>query len=314
MNKAYQSPAYFNTYKDFIPDYDLFLRAQSELPPVVIKRNSLKCSIREFESFIKRHLDDGAFTRCIPHEWVYDCYEVEAPKSIIGGLWEHHAGLFYMMGASSLLPVMALDPRPGESILDMCSAPGGKTFLISEKMNDQGVLIANEPSNTRRRVLKSNLDRMGILNAHITSYYGEKIPDIGLFDRILLDGPCSSEGSLRGAWSKNFDYSRNDEYRDSLQRSQKKLLDRAAELLKSKGRLVYSTCTYDPDENEKQVDEFLVRNPMMKLVDSNIKGPWVKGLARFQEENFINDLSYTNRVYPHLFNSWGFFFATFIKQ
>ena len=314
MAKLYQTPVYFNTYKDFIPDFEHFSEVQSTLPPVYIKKNSLKCTQNEFDQLLKRHVEDGAFESYVKVKWVDDCYQINAPRSIVGGLWEHHVGLFYMLGASSLVPVMALDPKPGEVILDMCAAPGGKTFLIAEKMNDSGGLIANEPSNARRRILKSTLDRMGVSNTQCTNFYGEKIPDIGLFDKILLDGPCSGEGSLRGSWSKAFDYNRNDEYRNTLHRSQRKLLNRAVELLKPGGRLVYSTCTYDPEENEVQINDFLTKHSTISLVEVEIEGPWEDGITHFNTKDLHSSINLTKRIYPHRFNSWGFFFATFIKQ
>ncbi|PIP88568.1 MAG: hypothetical protein COW01_13595 [Bdellovibrionales bacterium CG12_big_fil_rev_8_21_14_0_65_38_15] len=314
MAKPYLSPVYFSTYKDFIPDFDQFMQVQASLAPVFVKRNSLKCSEAEFNQFLDRHLKDGAFESVKKVNWVEDCFEINAPRAIVGGLWEHHIGLYYMLGASSFIPVKALDPKPNEVILDMCAAPGGKSFLIAEKMNDTGVLIANEPSNARRRILKSSLDRMGVTNTQCTNFYGEKIPDIGLFDKILLDGPCSGEGSLRGTWSRAFDYNRNDEYRNTLQRSQRKLLDRSTDLLKPGGRLVYSTCTYDPEENEMQVDGFLKRHSSMSLIEMNIDGPWEDGIHQFKETTFNPTIKLTKRIYPHRFNSWGFFFATFVKQ
>lgn len=314
MARPYQLPVYFNTYSNFIPDFEEFCQSQSTLPPVFIKRNSLKCNEDEFDQFLKRRVADGAFSSFNKFSWVQNCYQIDAPRSVVGGLWEHHIGLYYMLGASSLLPVMALDPRPHEKVLDMCAAPGGKSFLIAEMMKDTGVLMANEPSHLRRRILKATLDRIGVTNTQCTSFYGEKIPTIGPFDRILLDGPCSAEGSLRGSWSKTFDYNRNDEFRNSLHRVQRKLLDRAVELLRPGGRLVYSTCTYDPAENELQVDAALKRHSCLRLIDADINGPWVDGLTTYQNESLATCLKLTKRIYPHRFNSWGFFLATFVKQ
>ena len=313
MARAYQSPEYFNTYKDFIPEFDQFLSAQALNPPIVIRRNTLKCSQDVFEAFLDRHIEDGAFKAVKAIEHAPECYEISAEPAVLGGMWEHHVGLFYIMGASSLLPVLALDPKPGESILDMSAAPGGKTCLIAQAMGDSGLIVANEPNNSRRRILKSSLDRMGVSNAFITNYLGEEFPLEKKFDRILLDGPCSAEGSLRGGWSKSFDYQRNDEYRQGLQRLQLKLLKRSVELLKDGGRLVYSTCTYDPLENEVQLDALLKIYPNLKIVDSNTPGPFKSGVVSWQGKKLDSQVLNSQRVYPHFFNSWGFFFATIIK-
>ncbi len=314
MAKAYQNPEYFSTYSEFIPNFDKFCQAQSTPPPVVIRRNQLKCTQAGFDSFLKRHIDNGAFKGFRPADFVDDCYEIDAAKSTVGGLLEHHVGFFYIMGASSVLPVMALDPKEGEQILDMSAAPGGKTCLMAQLMNDRGLLVANEPSHLRRRVLKASLDRMGVSNTFVTSFLGEAFPATHKFDRILLDGPCSAEGSLRGGWSKSFDYERNGEYRAGLQRLQLKLLKRASELLKPGGRLVYSTCTYDPLENEAQVDAILKHDQSLSVFDPGLVGPWQSGLTSWQGRHYNPQVQQTFRVLPHLYNSWGFFVATFIKQ
>lgn len=314
MAKIYQAPEYFDAYSSFICDYEDFKNIQRTLPPVVIRRNCLKCSEQTFNQFVARQLESGAFEAVTKVEFVADCYEVKAARAIVGGLWEHHIGLYYMLGASSVLPVMALAPKPGERILDMCAAPGGKTTLIAQAMNDQGVLIANEPSNARRQVLKSCLDRMGVTNASLANFYAEDFPSTELFDRILLDGPCSAEGSLRGSWSRRFDYKRNSTYREGLQRSQRKILSRAVDLLKPGGRLVYSTCTYDPEENEAQVNNLLNQYENIEIVDSKVPGPWQPGIEKWNDQKFNENVSLANRVLPHYFNSWGFFFATFIKH
>tara|TARA_R110000868_G_scaffold117600_14_gene312485 strand:+ start:24390 stop:25334 length:945 start_codon:yes stop_codon:yes gene_type:complete len=314
MAKPYLNPEYFSTYSEFIPNFDKFCEVQSTLPPVVIRRNKLKCSRPAFESFLKRHVDNGAFKAYRPVSYVEECYEIDAAKAIVGGLLEHHVGLFYIMGASSILPVMALDPKPGEHVLDMSAAPGGKTCLIAQMMNDQGLLVSNEPSHLRRRVLKANLDRMGVSNTFVTSFLGEAFPTSQMFDRILLDGPCSAEGSLRGGWSKSFDYKRNDEYRAGLQRLQLKLLKRSSQLLKTGGRLVYSTCTYDPCENEAQVHAVLNEDKSLSIIDSKLEGPWLPGVTSWQGKDFNQQVCKTFRILPHLYNSWGFFVATFIKQ
>lgn len=314
MARPYLNPSYFFDYKQFIPAYDDFLLAQETLPPVVIRRNHLKCSKKIFAEFLERHLNDGAFSAVKKVEFVDDCYEISAPRAILGGMWEHHVGMFYMQGASSVLPVMALAPRPGERVLDLCAAPGGKTALIAEMMQDKGLLVANEPSHARRRILKANIDRMGATNVCFTDHFGEKFPLETKFDCILLDGPCSAEGSLRGTWSKVFDYERNNSYREGLQRTQIKLLNRACELLKDGGRLVYSTCTYDPLENEAQVSKFLDTNKNMEVVSSDLSGPWLDGIDQWQGHIFDSSVKKCKRVYPHKFNSWGFFIATFIKH
>ncbi len=312
--RPYQKPAYFDSYAEFIPDYENFSKLQALPAPVIIRRNHLKCDNESFQAFLHRRVSSGVFQDVTAIDHVADCWRVLAERSIVGGLWEHHIGMFYMLGASSVVPVLALAPKPHERILDMCAAPGGKTALIAQMMNDRGTLVANEPSHARRRVLKFNLERMGTSHVIFTDFQGEKFPSVDLFDRILLDGPCSAEGSLRGSWSKQFDYDYNRAYRESLQRTQAKLLRRACELLKPGGRLVYATCTYDPHENEAQVDSLIKERADMQLVCPELAGPWCDGITRWQGREFDCAVKKCKRIYPHRFDSWGFFFATFIKR
>src|SRR5690606_11377533 len=114
MAREYQHPQYFEYYREFIPDYDQFVLAQKLSAPVHVRRNLLKCSVETFENFLNRHISDGAFATYKKITEVPDCYEIQSDRPVVGGLWEHHIGLYYMQGASSLLPVMALDPKPHE--------------------------------------------------------------------------------------------------------------------------------------------------------------------------------------------------------
>lgn len=312
--RPYLKPAYFDSYAEFIPDYELFSQFQAKPPVVSIRRNSLKCDEASFAEFLQRRVDSGVFKQVEAIAHVPDCWRIEAERAVVGGLWEHHIGMFYMLGASSVVPVLALNPQPGERILDMCAAPGGKTSMIAQMMQDQGVLVANEPSDGRRRVLKFNLERMGTSNVVFTDYLGEKFPEVEGFDRILLDGPCSAEGSLRGSWSKQFDYDYNRAYRESLQRAQAKLLRRACDLLRPGGRLVYATCTYDPHENEEQVDALLRERRELTLICPQLPGAWNEGITHWQGRDYLPEIKNCKRIYPHRFDSWGFFFATFIKR
>lgn len=306
-------------YQNIIPEFDAFINSLERPFPVGLRENGLHCLPYNLKEKLVGQ-NNYKFHQPIPG---LSYYEVEGPRKVWGGDLDHHLGLYFMQALSSTLSSIALEPKEGESIFDMCAAPGGKTTHIAELMNNTGALVACEPDINRRRVLKANLTRLGVSNTHVLA---GKAQDLSLpaqsFDRILLDGPCSSEGTFRrdvisGNKRRKVNYLEyNQRFRSSLHREQSSLLHKAFELLKPGGTLVYSTCTYDPDENEGQVSGFLERFPHMEL--TSIEFPFSvnlsPGLLSFGEKNFHQDCIKCVRVYPHKVNSIGFFIAKFIKR
>ncbi len=177
----------------------------------------------------------------------------------------HHAGAFYMQEPSAMSAVTALDPQPGERILDMCAAPGGKTTQIAALMQRRGLLLANEYVRSRANILVSNIERTGIGNAVVTSLH----PDIlaqrfgGYFDRVLVDAPCSGEGMFRREEAAVLEWS--PEHVRTCAVRQRGILDSAANCVSEGGVLVYSTCTFAPEENELTVAAFLHDHPDFRL-------------------------------------------------
>jgi 16S rRNA C967 or C1407 C5-methylase (RsmB/RsmF family) len=213
-------------YRNIIPDYEGFLKALEDDLPVAMNDTFLKEIGSRDGLSLKQTFGEFSF------------YEAQGLKKHWGGKIEHHLGLYYMQALSSLLPVYALAPEKGDAVLDMCSAPGGKSALIAELMESTGPLICNEPDLNRRRVLKANLERMGVFNAATFDALGESLPfKEASFDKILLDGPCSSEGTLRkshlGMKKRklgNF-VKYNKDFRVRLQKTQYELLTKAIYLL-----------------------------------------------------------------------------------
>ncbi len=173
----------------------------------------------------------------------------------------HEAGLYYIQEPSAMAPVHYLDPKPGEKILDLCAAPGGKSTQIACKMNGQGILISNEINRDRAKILSLNVERLGITNCMVLNETPEHLSERfeGYFDKILVDAPCSGEGMFRKNESASVEWSpenvKNCAERQSL------ILDCASRMLLPGGTLVYSTCTFAPDENEESIFRFLLRNP-----------------------------------------------------
>ena len=185
----------------------------------------------------------------------------------------HHAGVFYSQepSASSAAPLLGV--RPGMRVLDTCAAPGGKSSQLAAALGGQGLLVSNEFVAARAEVLRSNLERMGVPNAVVlnedTGRIAAALPEF--FDRVLVDAPCSGEGMFRKEPDAVSDWS--EQIVQMCARRQQEILSSAAEMLRPGGRLVYSTCTIDPAENEEQVAAFLARHPEFRVVRPAVAFP-----------------------------------------
>ena len=184
----------------------------------------------------------------------------------------HDAGVYYLQEASAMAPAVLLNPQPGEKILDLCAAPGGKTTQIAGKMAGRGLLVCNEIHPKRAKILSQNVERMGIVNALVLNEapaaLAQRFP--GFFDRILVDAPCSGEGMFRKEAAAVADWS--PELVDMCARRQGEILDAAAKMLRPGGYLVYSTCTFAPQEDEEAVALFLARHP--DFAPEKVDAPW----------------------------------------
>ncbi len=173
----------------------------------------------------------------------------------------HEAGAYYIQEPSAMLPAAVLAPQPGERVLDLCAAPGGKTTQIAGCMAGQGLLVCNEPVTKRAQILSRNVERMGVTNALVVSELPEKLANQwpGGFDAVLVDAPCSGEGMFRRHPETRDEWSL--EARNGCAKRQAEILDSAARLVRPGGRLVYATCTLNRVENEDQVAAFCRRHP-----------------------------------------------------
>ena len=213
----------------------------------------------------------------------------------------HFAGAFYIQEASAMLPAAVLDVQPGEKVLDLCAAPGGKSSQMAAALMGEGVLVSNEPDTKRSRMLAGNLERLGVKNAVVVNEYPPKLAEKwpGFFDAILVDAPCSGEGMFR----------REPDSRDEWQpgspegcaKRQAGILDCAAEMLRPGGRMVYSTCTYNTAENENTVAAFLERHPEFIAQD-------------FRAEGVGSSEGGMLKIYPHRVRGDGQFAALLIKS
>lgn len=224
----------------------------------------------------------------------------------------HAAGLYYIQEPSAMAVVEVLDPKPGEKIIDLAAAPGGKATQIAIKMQNKGLLIANEVHPTRAKTLSENVERLGITNTIVTNEDVQRLAARfpNYFDRILLDAPCSGEGMFRKDEEARAEWSID--AINTCSSRQSELLKAAAHLLKPGGKLVYSTCTFSPEENEQVIEQFLMQHPDWQL-DSI---PHVHGIMHGNPEWGIHknqELTKTARLWPHRLNGEGHFIALLVK-
>ena len=212
----------------------------------------------------------------------------------------HEAGVYYLQEASAMAPVALLDPQPGERICDLCAAPGGKTTQIAGRMMGQGFLLCNEINPKRSKILSRNIERMGVSNAMVTNEHPENLAKHlpGFFHRVLVDAPCSGEGMFRKEEAAITDWS--PETVQMCARRQAEILHSAARLVRPGGRLVYSTCTFAPEEDEEAVAAFLEAHP--EFSPEAVNAPW-----------FVPGENGSHRMWPHKLLGEGHFAAVLKK-
>lgn len=200
-----------------------------------------------------------------------------------------------------MAPVQLLDPQPGEKICDLCAAPGGKTTQIAGRMAGEGLLLCNEINPKRAKILSRNIERMGVANALVTNEHPQRLADRleGFFDRVLIDAPCSGEGMFRKEEAAVTDWSV--ETVQMCARRQAEILESGAQLLRAGGRLVYSTCTFAPEEDEMAVAEFLRNHP--EFEPEEVAAPWFE---KGENGSF--------RMWPHKLLGEGHFAAVLRKK
>lgn len=307
---TYIPHAFIDDVKTYIPSHlsiDDFVNACQRPLRRSVRVNTLKMSITEFEQY------------CIEHNWSIEpvpwCetgFWISRPKEeeenlAIGNTDLHLSGCIYVQEASSMLPPKALEKALNNShyVLDMASAPGSKTTQLSAIMNNKGVIIANELSSSRLKVLSANIKRMGVSNCALSHFDGVVFGDymFECFDSILLDAPCSGEGTVR----KDADALKNWSIESNIDIAevQKKLIYSAFLALKPGGTLVYSTCTLTPLENQKICDALISAFPgsvEIEPLTSLFPGA----------EKATTDEGYLH-VWPQIYDSEGFFIARFVK-
>ncbi|MCP4646950.1 MAG: RsmB/NOP family class I SAM-dependent RNA methyltransferase [bacterium] len=288
-----EKPEYLQWLNQYT-DAEACTLAQQNLP-YYIRVNTLKTTKEEYLNWTKLKLKPT---------FLENTFQVlELPEKGLGNTIDYATGWMHTQSLSSMLPPHILNPKPGEQVLDICAAPGSKTTQCAALMQNKGVILANDKNKGRISALANNLERLGVINTTTMNQDGARFTSQHKFSKILVDAPCSGLGSNEKAhewWDEK--YSRN------ISALQSAILRPAFSHLEEGGTLVYSTCTYSPNENETPVSRLLEKNPEAKLEKVEIPNS-EPGLADFGIE-----FKKARRIYPHKFNSEGFFIAKIKKS
>lgn len=273
-------------------DYRAFLESYDNEKNSSLRYNPLK---RHKEEFLKNYTFDLSPVSWEENGFYY--YHEDKP----GKHPYHEAGVYYIQEPSAMAPVHFLNPMPGDVVLDLCAAPGGKSTQIGARMQGKGILVSNEIHPQRAKILSENMERMGIANGIVLNESPDRLskafPDF--FDKILVDAPCSGEGMFR----KNEDAMEEwslENVRLCAKR-QDEILDCAANMLKAGGRIVFSTCTFSEEENEGSIKRFLERHPEFYVNKQEV--------AWGMEQN-----AYGIRLWPHKVKGEGHFLCVIQKE
>merc|ERR1712240_733484 len=286
------------------------LEANEVQRPVTIRTNSLKTRRRDLaQALINRGVNLDPVGK-----WSKVGLVIYSSQVPLGATPEYLAGHYILQGASSLLPVMALAPQEGERILDMASAPGGKTTHIAAVVKNTGMILANDANQDRCKAVVGNCHRLGITNTVVCSHDGRMLPKVMTgFDRVLLDAPCSGTGVISKDQSAK--QTKDDQDIHLCSHLQKELILAAIDCLdhksKTGGYLVYSTCSILPEENENVVD-YVLRKRHVKLVPTGLDFG-VEGFTKYREKRYHPTMNLCKRYYPHTHNMDGFFVAKIKK-
>ncbi|MCG7382739.1 RsmB/NOP family class I SAM-dependent RNA methyltransferase [Paenibacillus sp. ACRRY] len=309
---AVQLPSIFaERMKNLLGDeFEQFMKSYEQSPHAGLRVNTLKISMEQFGELAPFDL------RPIP--WCGTGFYV--PHGVKPGLHPYyHAGLYYIQEPSAMAPVELLGVQPGDHVLDLCAAPGGKSTQIAAKLQGKGVLVTNDIHSERTKALAKNVELYGVRNAVVLNESPERIAGAfpHYFNKVLIDAPCSGEGMFR----KDEDMVKSWEHHsvEKCVLMQRDILETAAKLLAPGGTIVYSTCTFAPEENEAMIAEFLNLNPDFTVNDipgtagfAPGRPDWVRQMLPETAEKtgtVLDQTRGTARLWPHLLEGEGHYVA-----
>ena len=286
-------------------DYEAFLAGFDGQRQYGLRVNTLKMNLEEFERIAPFHL------KKVP--WISNGYFYEAEDAPAKHPF-YSAGLYYLQEPSAMTPASRLKVQPGERVLDLCAAPGGKATELGAALQGEGLLVANDINTARARALLRNLELFGISNSFVTNepphVLAERFPEF--FHKIMVDAPCSGEGMFRknpavvDSWQE-----KGPEYFSKLQRE---IIVQAADMLLPGGIMFYSTCTFSPLENEKTITHLLKERPDMEVIPMEDYEGFAEGLTSYRGEVFDESCKLCRRIWPHKMSGEGHFMALLHKK
>jgi NOL1/NOP2/sun family putative RNA methylase len=293
--------------------YDKFMEYSTSYIRKSIRVNTLKAEIDKVRISLEKNWFLSPIPWCKEGFWIDHRGEGENKRYDIGNVIEHFLGKIYVQDAASMIPPVVLKPKKGELVLDMCASPGSKTSQMAAMMENQGLLMANELQGERLKSLGLNLQRVGAKNVIVTQMPGHKFKDIGmLFDKVLVDAPCSGTGTIRRSlitlkmWSPQLV--------KKMSAQQKQLIETGFEILKEGGIMVYSTCTMEPEEDEGVVNWLLNKYPNAILEEIKIDIVRSPAITEFMGEKYNLEVSKCLRIWPDDNDCEGFFIAKIRKK
>lgn len=284
-------------------EYPAFLESYDKDKYQALRLNSIKGDTAQMQGKVPFSLQ--------PVAWAKDGFYYEKDDTP-GRHPLHEAGVYYIQEPSAMAPAEYLEAKPGERILDLCAAPGGKSTQIGAALNGEGLLISNEIHPARAKILSENIERMGIRNAIVTNETPEHLSEIFVeyFDRILVDAPCSGEGMFRKNEDAMTEWSK--ENVTLCAERQDGILSHAASMLRPGGRLVYSTCTFAPEENEGSISRFLEKHPEFSIVAVEKWDGMSAGVPEWISRP-ADGIGHTIRLWPHRLKGEGHYLAVLKK-
>jgi NOL1/NOP2/sun family putative RNA methylase len=288
-------------------EYPAFAAELEKEPVNGLRVNTLKCSPEEFQAISPAAIGDK-----VP--WCPSAFILPASEFSFGRHPYHLAGLYYLQDPSAMAPAELLQPQPGERILDLAASPGGKTTHLAALMHGTGLLVANEIKDKRLGHLAFNVERWGAGNVVVTNETPERLADqLGsFFDRVLVDAPCSGEGMFRKDMGARLDWS--PEMVAGCAIRQQNILKVAAKLVRPGGYLLYSTCTFAPEEDEGAIDDLLINRPGFQVMPLPQLTGFMPGRPDWLHDRHTSQgLEGAVRLFPHRVRGEGHF-ACLLKR
>ncbi|MFC7020159.1 MULTISPECIES: RsmB/NOP family class I SAM-dependent RNA methyltransferase [Haloarcula] len=290
-------------YRPIVDDFEAFREACERPLPSVVRVNTIKASVAD----VRQALAEADIT-ADPVDW-HDRVLV-LPEDPPGNNWPYFHGWIHGQEEVSAVPATVLDPQPGERVWDACAAPGSKTTQLAALMDDRGEVVASDNNLGRISALRSNTERLGATSVAVTheDARNHSLSPFGgaTYDRALVDVPCSCEGTIRKNPDAFDDWSLS--HVQGVAGVQKGILARAVQATDPGGTVVYSTCTFAPEENEAVLDHVLGEEDC-ELVDYDLPLTHRPGVTEWQDEAFDPSVTRAKRIYPHHNDTGGFFCA-----